>query len=79
MTQYEYYIQFPDGEIREIYHELHIDWLIDIQGDPLPLPLPTHKMIAYCITRQRTSEERGVVSVLYALEQMTADELLAYL
>ncbi len=75
---YEYYIVFPDGETREIEHQLPVNALIDINGYPLQLPLPTHKMIAYQVCQKRTKEERGVVATLYVLEQLNAMELLGY-
>jgi hypothetical protein len=78
MTLYEYYIVFPDGETQEIDHSLVPGDLVDINGNSLAIPLPTNRMIAYQISGKRTREERGVVATLYRLEQLNAQELLAY-
>ncbi len=78
MTQYEYYIVFPDGETQEISGVLHPSQLVDINGIPLPLPLPTNRMIVYRISGKRTREERGIVSTWYILEQLNAIELLEF-
>jgi hypothetical protein len=78
MTLYENYIQFPEGEAQEITHQLTPGEIVDINGYPLPLPLPTHRMIAYHVSGKRTSEERGVVTTVYLLERLNANELLEY-
>jgi hypothetical protein len=78
MTLYEYHIVFPEGETQEIDHQLGAGDLIDINGNTIPLPLPTNRMIAYHIARKRTQEERGVITTLYYLEQLNAMELLGY-
>ena len=41
-------------------------------------PLPTNKMIVYQVCGKRTREERGIVTTYYALEQLDAAELRAY-
>ena len=41
-------------------------------------PLPTNKMIVYQVCGKRTREERGIVATYYALEQLDAAELRAY-
>jgi len=76
MTLYEYYVTFPDGEVREIDHPISPGSLVDINAYPIPLPLPTNRMIVYQISGKRTREDRGVVSTWYALEQLSADELV---
>lgn len=78
MTLYEYYVIFPDGEKREIRRPLPAGALVDINGNALPGPLPTNKMIAYRITGKRTVEERGIVRIIYSLDQLSADTLLDY-
>jgi hypothetical protein len=69
---------FPDGESREISHMLKVNELVDINGYPLPIPLPTNRMIAYHVAGRRTNEERGVITTTFILEQLNSDELLAY-
>lgn len=78
MTLYEYHLVFPEGETQEINHQLQVNQIVDINGNPLPLPLPTNRMIAYHIGRKRTAEDRGMVVTWYFLEQLSALELLEY-
>jgi hypothetical protein len=78
MTLFESYVIFPDGERREINHLLKAGDLVDINGNPLDLPIPTNRMIAYHVAGRRTNEERGVITTTFILEQLNSDELLAY-
>ena len=78
MTLYEYHIVFPDGETQEIDHPLAMSDIVDINGNPLPLPLPTNRMIAYHVCRKRMAENTGLVVTWYFLEQLNAAELLEY-
>jgi len=75
---YEFHIVFPEGETQEIEQQLSVGDIIDVNGLPLSLPLPTNRMIAYHVSRKRTEEERGLVATWYFLEQLNAMELLAY-
>lgn len=79
MTLYEYYIGFPEGEMQEIQGALPAGKLIDINGNVLHTPLSTNKIIAYQITGKRTLEENGIIKVIYILNQLTAQELTAYM
>lgn len=74
----EYFAVFPDGDRQEISGPLRIDTLVDLNGRPLPLPLPTNRLIAYRVTKIRHIEERGEDLALHYLELVGADELLAY-
>lgn len=78
MTLYEFHIVYPEGETQEIGHQLSPGAIVDMNGNPLSLPLPTNRMIAYHVSRKRTAEERGMVTTWYFLEQLDARELLAY-
>ncbi|WP_024465181.1 hypothetical protein [Treponema pedis] len=78
MTLYEYYIVFPDGEKQEINRSIPAGYLIDINGNPISVPLPTNKMIAYQVAGKRTLQECGIIRTFYILEQLTAEELLDY-
>jgi len=79
MTIYEYYMVFPDGDMQEISGVLAIGSLYDMNGQVLKPPLPTHKMIVYEVVGKRSREERGVVTTYYLMNQLSADELRAYL
>ena len=72
MTLYEYYIVYPDGEKQEI------GAFLDINGNELPQRLPTNKMIVYQVQSKRTIENRGIVQIIYVVEQLDAEELLDY-
>jgi hypothetical protein len=78
MTLYENYIVYPEGETQEIGHNLSINALVDINGTPLRIPLPTSRMIAYQVFRKHTTEQRGVVTTRYYLELVSAQELEEY-
>ncbi len=69
---------FPEGESQEIQHSLSIGDLVDCNGCPLPLPLPTNRMLAYRVSRVRTLEERGYSRVVHYLDQLNAAELLEF-
>lgn len=79
MTLYEYYMVFPDGDVQEIFGALTIGSLYDMNGNRLTPPLPTHKMIVYQVSGKRTHEERGIIATYYAMEQLDAAELCAYI
>jgi hypothetical protein len=78
MTIYAYYIVYPEGEEQEIEGRLSIDELVDLNGRPLALPLPSARTIAYRVIKIRHSEERGVYSVYHYLELVPARELMHY-
>jgi hypothetical protein len=76
MTLYEYYIVYPDGEKQEMSGTLRIDQLVDLNGRPLELPLPTARMIVYRVIRIQHTEERGIHSIYYGVELVGARELV---
>lgn len=78
MTIYEYYVVYPDGDRQEIPGPLEFDALVDLNGQPLPLPLSTARMIAYRVVKIRRSEERGEAVTLHYVELVPAAELLRY-
>ena len=78
MTLYEYYIVYPDGEKQEIGGPVSIGAFLDINGNDLPQRLPTNKMIVYQVQSKRTIENRGIVQIIYVVEQLDAEELLDY-
>jgi len=78
MTVYERRLVFPEGEEQEISHRLTLNTIVDHNGFPLPLPLPTVRLLAYQVSGIKTVEERGVETTYYRLEQLNADELRAY-
>jgi len=71
-------IVYPEGDVIEIEHDLSINQLVDLNGMPLPLPLPTARMIAYRVFRKSTQVVRKEEMVSYYLELVSAAELRAF-
>jgi hypothetical protein len=69
------FIVYPEGDTREIEHALRVNALVDLNGGPLALPLPSARMIVYRVWKVTTSAERHEQSVSYHLEQVTRPEL----
>ena len=49
--------------------------MVDINGSPLPLPLPTTKMIVYRVYKISTDSNRNEDITNYYLEQVSVNEL----
>ena len=75
MTIYTSLLQYPEGDSIEIDHRLTIGQVVDLNGRPLPLPLPSSRMIAYRVSRIRRTERTGEVTIRYDLERLTEPEL----
>lgn len=75
MTIYTSQLNYPEGDTREIGHALSVGQLVDLNGNPLPLPPTTSRMIAYRVSRIRRHEERGEHMTEYDLERLTEPEL----
>jgi hypothetical protein len=69
------FIAYPEGDTVEIAHALRVNDLVDLNGGPLTLPLPTTRMIVYRVWKITTSADRHEQSVSYHLEQVTRPEL----
>ena len=78
MTIETSYVVFPEGDTQEIPRRLSIDQIVDHNGLPLCLPLPTARMIAYRVVKIRHCEERGMHDILHYLELVPAFELTQY-
>ncbi|MDR3020278.1 MAG: hypothetical protein LBU66_05175 [Treponema sp.] len=74
----EYYIVFPEDEVQPVQGRLPFNSLVDMNGNVLPLPLPTNKMIAYKVAGIKTDERKGVSETYHFLELLSAEELLEY-
>ena len=68
-------IVYPEGDSREIEHDLRVNQLVDLNGNPLPLPLPSARMIVYRVWKVSTQAERHEEDIFYHLELVTRPEL----
>jgi hypothetical protein len=78
MTLDEYYIVYPEGESQELDAPLRINQLVDLNGQPLPLSLPSPRIIAYRVVKVQHTEERGIHAVFHHVELVPSRELLSY-
>jgi hypothetical protein len=75
MFMNEYFVVFPEGDVQEIPSRLSLNDLVDVNGRPLELPLPTTRMIVFRVSRIKTDENKGGNETYHFLELMSADEL----
>ena len=68
-------IVYPEGDSIEIERELRVNQLVDLNGNPLPLPLPSVRMIVYRVWKVSTCSERHTEEIFYHLELVTRPEL----
>jgi len=71
-------VVYPDGDTSEIEHDLSVNQLVDLNGAPLRLPLPTSRMIAYRVFRKSTRIVRKEEIVSYSLELVSEAELRGF-
>jgi hypothetical protein len=69
---------YPEGDSREITHTLKINQLVDLNGGPLAVPLPTAKMIVYRVFKISMQSTRNENVTNYHLELMKRNELESY-
>ena len=74
----EYYIVFPEGDAQEIQGRLMLNQLVDVNGNPLDLPLPTNRMVVFRVEKIKTDDHKGGSETYHFLEQVSARELLEY-
>jgi hypothetical protein len=75
MILYSKRLIYPEGDTQEIEHRLAINGLVDLNGTPLNLPLPTDRMIVYRVYKITTDTSIGEEITNYHLELMRRDEL----
>ena len=74
----EYFVVYPEGDTQEINGRLSINQLVDLNGRPLDLPLPTNRMLAFRVAKIKTNEYKGGAETYHFLEQLSARELMEY-
>ncbi|MBN2533905.1 MAG: hypothetical protein JXB88_13530 [Spirochaetales bacterium] len=72
-------ILYPEGDRREIPHTLKINQLVDLNGNPLELPLQTAKMIVYRVCKITMQSTRNENITNYHLELMNRIDLSQYI
>ncbi len=75
MTIETRWLVYPDGEKQETDRMLNAASMVDLNGQPLVLPLESARIIAYRIYKIRKIEERGQIDVLQYLELIPVSEL----
>ena len=75
MTIYSRRIIFPEGDWQEAPVQLSLEDVVDVNGRPLPVPLPSPRMLAYRVFRISTRQEIGEEIRCYYLAQLTPGEL----
>jgi hypothetical protein len=74
----EYFIVFPEGDTQEIRGRLGLNQLVDVNGNPLALPLPTNRMVVFRVEKIKTNDHKGGSETYHFLEQLSARELLEF-
>jgi len=72
------FIIYPEGDVQEIEHSLSINELVDLNGNPLQLPLPTTKMIVYRVYKINVKTPKGEEIRQHYIELVNAYELGQY-
>ncbi len=75
MTTETRWLVYPDGDRQETGRILQVDEMIDMNGNPLSLPLPHSRVIVYRVWKIRRAEERGELDILHYLELVPEREL----
>ena len=78
MFMTEYFIVFPEGDTQEIHGRLMLNQLVDVNGNPVDLPLPTNRMVVFRVEKIKTNDYKGGSETFHFLEQLSARELLEY-
>ena len=78
MFMSDYFIVFPEGDSQEIHGRLRLNELVDVNGNPLALPLATNRMVVFRVARISVNEYKGGNETYHYLEQLSAGELLEY-
>ncbi len=77
MFLHSYYLVYPEGETQEIYNRLGFNMLVDMNGNPLQVPLRSHRTIVYRIYKVQENEKRGEKETFYHLELVKGEELFS--
>lgn len=78
MFMTEYFVVYPEGDTQEIQRRLALNQIVDVNGNPLRLPLPTNRMVAFRVNKVTTNDYKGGSETFHHLEQLSAGELMEY-
>jgi len=78
MYMTEFFVVYPDGDTQEIQGRLSLNQLVDVNGNPVDLPLPTNRMVVFQVAKVKTNDYKGGSETYHYLEQLSAEELLEY-
>ena len=78
MFMTEYFIVYPEGDTQEIQNRLTLNQLVDVNGNPLSLPLPTNRMVVFRVEKIKTNDYKGGSETFHFLEQVSARELTEF-
>jgi len=70
-----FYLVYPEGEVQEISNRLGFNMFVDMNGNPIQLPLKSHRTIVYRIYKISQKEKRGENQYFYHLELVKGEEL----
>jgi len=76
MELFTYKLKYPEGDEIEIEHSLNFNQIVDLNGNPIRIPIPSPKMIIYRVYKISTSEERKEITKYYYLELIVGQDLL---
>ena len=78
MFMTDYFIVYPEGDTQEIQGRLKLNELVDVNGNPLLLPLPTNRMVVFRVVKISINEYKGGKETYHFLEQLSAQELFEF-
>ena len=78
MFMREYFLVYPDGDTQEIDGRLSFNELVDVNGNPIELPLQSNRMLIFRVEKIKTNDYKGGSETYHFLEQVSARELAGY-
>ena len=78
MFMREYFIVYPDGDTQEINGRLSFNQMVDVNGNPIDLPLQSSRMLVFRVEKIKTNDYKGGSETYHFLEQVSARDLSEY-
>ena len=67
-------IVYPEGDHIEIERDLRVNEVVDLNGNPLNLPLETPRTIVFRVFKKATSDTNNGPVIRFYLEQLSLNE-----